>query len=78
MPTAADLKVDAKEDPRPLYTLIACGTIAALCVGLSFITTASNDAEEFGYGMYGQPYEGDAGRSVAYDEQEQRATPVEV
>ena len=56
-----------------------CSAVAALCAGLSFITTTASDADEFGYGMYGQPYEADPARTLAYDEeQEQRATPVEV
>jgi hypothetical protein len=78
MPTANDLKVDVKNDPRPMYALAACGAIIALCVGLSFITTSAADDDPYGY-AYPQDgyYETDPNQTVAYAEAES-ATPVEV
>jgi hypothetical protein len=79
-PTPASVKVDDKGDPRPMYTLIACGAIAAMCVGLGFITTSGGSADDaMGYAsMYGS-YENDPNQTVAYEDEDahHRATPVE-
>jgi hypothetical protein len=79
-PTAASLKVDDRGDPRPMYTLVACGAIAALCVGLGLLTTSSGAAaEEYsGYPTYTEAYAHDPNQTVAYEDEHERATPVEV
>jgi hypothetical protein len=78
-PTVANLKVDDQGDPRPMYTLVACGAVAALCVGLGFLTTSRGAAEEHsGYPVYNEAYAHDPNQTVAYEDEHERATPVEV
>ena len=77
-PKPTDLKVDAKDDPRPMYALAACGAIIALCVGLSFITTSAGGDDPYAYAYaQGESYQTDPNQTVAYEEAES-ATPVEV
>jgi hypothetical protein len=78
-PAATNLKVDDQGDPRPMYTLVACGAIAALCVALGFLkTTSGGAADEYGgYPMYNEAYAPDPNQTVAYEDEHERATPVE-
>jgi hypothetical protein len=86
LPTAANVSVDDKGDPRPMYILIACGAIAALTVCLGLISSSggggSREDDYAAIPLYpGEAYETDARAAEVYEEQQQqreRPTPVEV
>ncbi|MEA2711741.1 MAG: hypothetical protein QOF78_4342, partial [Phycisphaerales bacterium] len=83
IPSLANVTVDDKGDPRPMYTLIACGSIAGLCVCLGLLSSAGTgagaDDSEMSRMYAGDSYAADSGDAYALtDEAHDEPTPVEV